>query len=216
MRSILLALCLLVWTAPGPVTAGVRIVDGDTLAIDGVKYRINGIDAPEAGQTCQRANGRDWRCGKAATDRLFALTDGRDIRCDALARDGYGRVVARCFADGRDLAAAMVREGLAWAFRKFSDEYAGQEARARRAGIGIWQGAATPAWEFRQARWTKATQGAPAGCPIKGNISKSGRIYHTPWSPWYTRTRISTAKGERWFCSEAEAVAAGWRAPYWH
>ena len=49
----------------------------------------------------------------------------------------------------------------------------------------------------------------------KGNINRDGeRIYHTPWgSQWHDRTRISAAKGEQWFCSEREALDAGWRAP---
>jgi hypothetical protein len=51
------------------------------------------------------------------------------------------------------------------------------------------------------------------GCRIKGNISQSGRIYHVPGSPSYDQTRIDESKGERWFCSEAQARAAGWRAP---
>lgn len=50
-------------------------------------------------------------------------------------------------------------------------------------------------------------------CRIKGNISDSGRIYHVPGSAWYDRTKIVTARGERWFCSEKDALAAGWRAP---
>ena len=51
-------------------------------------------------------------------------------------------------------------------------------------------------------------------CVIKGNINSRGeRIYHTPSSPWYSQTRISPLRGERWFCSEEEARAAGWRAP---
>jgi endonuclease YncB( thermonuclease family) len=55
---------------------------------------------------------------------------------------------------------------------------------------------------------------APNGaCRIKGNISESGKIYHVPGSEWYERTQIDPAKGERWFCTEAEAKAAGWRAP---
>jgi len=54
--------------------------------------------------------------------------------------------------------------------------------------------------------------GAPQGCAIKGNISRKGeRIYHVPGQEHYGATRISTGKGERWFCSEAEARAAGWR-----
>jgi len=51
-----------------------------------------------------------------------------------------------------------------------------------------------------------------AACIIKGNISDRGeRIYHMPGGEFYDRTRISLAKGERWFCSEADARAAGWR-----
>ena len=51
------------------------------------------------------------------------------------------------------------------------------------------------------------------GCLIKGNINNKGeRIYHLPGGKWYDRTKISTEKGERWFCSEAEAADAGWRA----
>jgi len=50
------------------------------------------------------------------------------------------------------------------------------------------------------------------GCAIKGNISSSGeRIYHVPGAQNYGRTVISPQKGERWFCTEAEAIAAGWR-----
>ncbi len=59
-----------------------------------------------------------------------------------------------------------------------------------------------------------AAQRAPRRCPIKGNISSAGRIYHVPWSEWYERTRIDPARGERWFCSEDDAIRAGWRAPY--
>jgi type II secretory pathway predicted ATPase ExeA len=56
--------------------------------------------------------------------------------------------------------------------------------------------------------------GAPAVCLIKGNINRNGeKIYHAPGTPSYDLTRIDESKGERWFCSEDEATAAGWRAP---
>jgi hypothetical protein len=56
------------------------------------------------------------------------------------------------------------------------------------------------------------TQEQRAGCVIKGNISSSGeRIYHLPGQRYYDKTVISWSKGERWFCTEQEAVAAGWR-----
>lgn len=49
-------------------------------------------------------------------------------------------------------------------------------------------------------------------CPIKGNTNDKGeRIYHAPWPPWYSKTKVNTGNGERWFCDEAEAVSAGWR-----
>lgn len=53
-------------------------------------------------------------------------------------------------------------------------------------------------------------------CDIKGNISiDSGeRIYHVPGQEFYSDTRIRLEYGERWFCSEAEARAAGWRKAY--
>ena len=68
--------------------------------------------------------------------------------------------------------------------------------------------------------WTTATRDAPrvaardrGGCNIKGNISHNSgrRIYHMPGDRDYERTRISTSRGERYFCTEAEARAAGWR-----
>jgi endonuclease YncB( thermonuclease family) len=207
----LIALVLMVSQA----AAEVRVVDGDTFDLDGVRYRINGIDAPEAGQKCLTKTGRDWSCGRAATDALFALLDGADVRCEDLVTDEYGRIVGACTADGRDVGSAMVRMGMAWAFVKFSDIYVAPQDAAKAAKIGIWQGRAEPAWDFRSNRWEVAAQDAPEGCPIKGNISPNGKIYHPPWSPWYGRTKITTSKGERWFCNEAEAIKAGWRAPYW-
>ena len=53
----------------------------------------------------------------------------------------------------------------------------------------------------------------PAGsCNIKGNIAVSGeRIYYLPHQEYYDAARISPLRGERWFCSEAQARAAGWR-----
>ena len=72
-----------------------------------------------------------------------------------------------------------------------------------------------PPWEHRSKRWETADPAAPnPNCPIKGNISSGGeKIYHTRWMTPYAKTRINEAKGERWFCGEAETRAAGWRPP---
>ena len=198
----------------GVALAETRVVDGDTLDVDGTIYRLNGIDAPEHGQTCGK-----WRCGQAATEALVDIVKGKDIKCDAIEEDGYGRTVATCFAGGSDIGADLVDKGMAWAFVRYSDAYVKEERAARARSSGIWSGQFQEPWVFRENKWNTAQsreQAAPAGCPIKGNISGNGRIYHAPWSPWYSRTRINTSKGERWFCSEADALAAGWRAPYWN
>ena len=208
---------LLLSSLPSPSLAqqNLRIVDGDTLDIGAVRYRINGIDAPEAGQRCGSPKG-EWQCGREATERLVQLTQGSVVSCDAITGDGRGRIVATCFANGIDLGAEMVRAGYAWAFVKYSSVYVPEETVARNKRVGIWRGEAQPAWDYRAERWSFAEQKAPSGCPIKGNISKNGKIYHAPWSPWYKKTRIDESKGERWFCSEDEAIEAGWRAPRWH
>ena len=192
--------------------AGYYVIDGDTIVVDKKTFRINGIDAPEAGQKCTSERGRQWGCGDAATNVLYELTRLGDVRCERIETDKYGRFVGTCFAGDVDLGQAMVERGMAWAFVRYSDIYESMERDAKRARIGIWRGPSVPAWEYRANRWKTASNSAPEGCAIKGNISSGGRIYHTPWSKWYAKTSINTAKGERWFCNEAEAVAAGWRA----
>lgn len=87
-------------------------------------------------------------------------------------------------AAGLDLGRLMVKEGLAWAFRKYSTDYVEAEDQARAAGVGIWEHESETRWHYRQARWNVALQKAPEGCPIKGNINRKGEhIYDAPWSP---------------------------------
>lgn len=204
-------------TEDAPLIAGnAVVVDGDTIRIGPVSIRIHGIDAPEQDQTCDKRSGQKWRCGEAATGAMSALVKGRTVECVPLDTDAYRRIVARCHAGDLDLGAEMVGRGFAWAYRRYADDYTQAEGIARANGRGIWQGEALPAWEYRADRWARAAAQTPERCPIKGNISNQGeRIYHTPWSPAYSKTRIDESKGERWFCDEAEAISAGWRAARW-
>lgn len=129
----------------------VRIHDGDTVTLDdGTRVRLWGIDAPELAQTCQDADGRSWACGKRARDALVAYIGGRPIDCQYRDRDRYGRLVAACSAGGQDLGTAMVRDGWAVAFTRYTDRYAGDEAEARRAGRGLWAGRFQAPEEWRQ------------------------------------------------------------------
>jgi endonuclease YncB( thermonuclease family) len=212
-----------------PAIEGIaRVVDGDTIEIGGTRIRLEGIDAPEGDQQCASRGGTGpgtgidsiWRCGQVATAELQRLVGRTPVRCDGRGIDKYGRTLAICFSGPMDINAEMVRRGLAWAFVKYSSAYVAEEAEARTRGVGIWQAATVTAWDHRAGRWAQASEGAPgkgAGngapgdCVIKGNITSGGRIYHMPWSPWYEKVRIEATKGERWFCNENEALAAGWR-----
>lgn len=192
--------------------ADIRVIDGDTFKINGKTIRIEGIDAPEIGQRCRDFSG-SWQCGDAASNTLKQIVSQGRVTCKVHFKDDYGRNIATCANRKGDIGKQMVLAGMAWAFVKYSDAYIAEERTARSNGIGIWQASTEPAWEFRSRKWASASNQSPNGCPIKGNISQNGKIYHPPWSPWYSRTRINTSKGERWFCSEAEAIRAGWRAP---
>jgi len=213
--AISLALFFIGAARAADVAGPARIIDGDTIEVAGQTIRLHGIDAPEAGQRCNAASGGTYRCDEAAMDRLQELVSA-GVRCTGSEMDDYDRLIAICTtAGGEDINAALVREGLAWAFVRYSRDYVAEEDEARAASLGVWQAENEAPWDYRARRWEVAEQEAPEGCPIKGNISENGRIYHAPWSPWYDRTKISLDKGERWFCSEREALDAGWRAPRW-
>jgi endonuclease YncB( thermonuclease family) len=196
------------------VNGKARVIDGDTIELSGQRIRFHGIDTPEAKQNCQRDE-VVWLCGAAATKTLRKLIGGAQVTCTQRDRDRYGRIVAVCRANGVNLNAAMVQSGMALAYRKYSDDYTGQEATAKAARRGLWAGQFVPPWDWRRGKRLAsetAVNDNPPGCRIKGNVdSKGDRIYHMPGGRWYDRTVITASKGERWFCSEDEAKAAGWR-----
>lgn len=121
------------------------ITDGDTLKHNNTIYRLWGIDAPETKQDC--ADG--WPAGRLATTRLQALIRGRTVMCEEKDRDRYGRTVAICRVAGEDLGATMVREGMAWAFVRYSRDYVRQEAAARAEGLGVHAHDCMFPWEWR-------------------------------------------------------------------
>lgn len=110
-----------------------EVIDGDTLRLNGITWRLHGIDAPEAKQTC--ADG--WWAGQEAYLALGRIVWTRKVECTEVTKDRYGRSVGRCTADGKDIGAQMVREGYAWAFTRYSAEYIGQENLARDQGLGV-------------------------------------------------------------------------------
>jgi Micrococcal nuclease (thermonuclease) homologs len=200
------------WFGMSDLTGTATVIDGNTIDLKGQRIRLGGIDAPEMAQVCGMATGGSWACGREAANALVKLTGNRQVVCLSHGTDKYDRVLGVCSVDGVEINAELVRQGLAWAFVKYSTSYVKQETEAKAAAVGVWQGDAQPAWIYRENRWKTAEGDAPAGCAIKGNITENGHIYHMPWSPWYGRVKIEPNRGERWFCSEDEAKSASWRS----
>lgn len=206
------ALAYLLFAASTTISGTADVVDGDTLHVGGARIRISGVDAPELSQRCGTGE-QKVRCGAMAADWLRTRIQGRTVVCQVVDTDRYGRSVAVCKADGQDIGAALVDSGWATAYRRYSLAYVAQENRARSARRGIWAlGFETPADYRRDRRLADVPVAPDPRCAIKGNISTSGaRIYHLPGTRAYPEVRIDLSKGERWFCSERDAVAAGWR-----
>lgn len=203
------------------ISGNATAIDGDTIKVWEISIRLEGIDAPEIAQACTRPSGRVWPCGEEAADRLRRILSAKTVRCRGDEKDQYGRLIATCFIDDENLNRRLVLDGWAVAFVRFSDTYVAEEQEARAARVGIWNGTFIRPVDFRAARYEEEKGSSKTGiasttCVIKGNINSKGeKIYHTPWSSrHYEQTKIDTGKGERWFCDEAEAVAAGWRPPY--
>lgn len=149
-------LLLLVWPvslSAQTITGIPRIIDGDTLEVQGQRIRLHGVDAPELSQTCTR-KGFTYHCGAVTLVRLEALVSGRPVTCAPSGRDRYERVVARCYVGDPhiDLGGWLVREGLAVAYTKYSTDYLPQESVARGARLGLWSGAFVPPAEWRRGK----------------------------------------------------------------
>jgi endonuclease YncB( thermonuclease family) len=188
------------------------VTDGDTVnVLDQTKtlhkIRLGGIDAPERSQ--------DF--GRKSTDNLARYVAGEYIEVEYSKRDRYGRIVGKLIKDGQDINLQQVKDGFAWHYKQYQGEQSASdrklyniaEVEARGSAIGLWSAPAMPPWEWRRIGSQQTTS---TGCNIKGNIGSSGkRIYHVPGGRWYGKTKINESKGERWFCSEEEARAAGWK-----
>lgn len=200
------------------------VIDGDTIEIHGERIRFNGIDAPESNQPCLNKNGKPYRCGAASAKALDQLLrSSSPTTCEFVTWDQYGRFVGDCYLNnGKSVHEWMVANGHALDWPRYSrGRYAAHQAHARRNRLGMWQGAFDAPWDWRRgkrssttatSRTTSAQVQRTGKCVIKGNISSKGRrIFHVPGQRDYENTKISEHKGERWFCSREEAIAAGWR-----
>jgi micrococcal nuclease len=196
----------------------VDVIDGDTIdvLIDGRELRVRyiGIDTPETVDPREPVG-----CfGREASEHNRQLVERRTVGLerDVSETDRFGRLLRYVWVDDRMVNARLVEEGYATATTfppdvRYADLFAALEAEAREGGRGLWSACVTPG--------PPLTADGPCDFSgtdeplIKGNISvhTGEKIYHVPGGEYYDQTVINEAKGERWFCTEAEAVAAGWR-----
>ncbi|MGA3306294.1 MAG: thermonuclease family protein [Stellaceae bacterium] len=113
--------------------------------------RLYGVDAFESAQTCRDAAGKVWPCGAVATERLKQLVSTTDFSChvDPEFVDRHAREFSFCTADGRDVGALLVTEGLAFAYGR-GGQYLPLEAEAKAARRGAWAGYFVRPQYFRQ------------------------------------------------------------------
>lgn len=126
-----------------------RVIDGDTLEIDGRRLTLWGVDAPEPQQACTLDDGSTWACGAEATRALLDRLGTAAVACEPRGRS-HGRAVALCRLDGEDLGAWMVTRGLALDYPVTSrGHYRRQERAAARARLGVHRGRFEDPWVYR-------------------------------------------------------------------
>lgn len=133
-------------TVPGEAF---RVIEGDTVALGSLKIRLVGIDAPEMAQQCNGADGALWECAAEAEDRIRdLLRNAEQVECFSNDRDNYGHYIASCQADGQDVGAQLVAEGLAWPDQE-QGYYRPEMEAARAESLGVWQADTPTPWEWR-------------------------------------------------------------------
>jgi len=215
--------------ATGSLLPVVSVADGDTItvAVNGVDERVRliGIDAPELHNPTEPTE-----CfAQESADFARGMLAGRSVRLVADPsqddRDKYGRLLRYVFLPaGINVNATLVESGFAYEYSydnryQFRDEFLADQRSAQSGGVGLWSAAACGGQRLPQgsAVTTSVAASPPAplpsdGCVIKGNINGKGeKIYHVPGDDSYDDTVVTPVKGERYFCSEADAIAAGWR-----
>lgn len=130
---------------PLSVSGRPRLIDGDSLYVQGVELRLIGIDAPEVAQNCSR-NQVLWPCGMEATRALRRFLGGASIICEGREHDVHDRLLATCKIRGENVNRWMVEQGWAVSFH----DYPAEERSARKAGRGIWSGSFVRPREWRE------------------------------------------------------------------
>jgi endonuclease YncB( thermonuclease family) len=126
-----------------------KVVDGDTIHINGEKIRFTGIDTPELKQTCIKEGIKNY-CGVTAKKILIDKIDNNTVECISEGKDQYKRTLAECFVNNESLSSYLVRSGYAFAYRRYSKKFIKDEDYARNKKIGMWSMKFQYPWDYRR------------------------------------------------------------------
>ena len=127
----------------------IKIIDGDTIHLNGEKIRFTGIDTPELKQTCTK-NNEVILCGIEARKLLIKKIGKNKVQCTKIGKDQYKRTLAECFVKDLSLSSFLVREGYAFAYRKYSKKFVNDEDYARKNNLGMWSMRFEYPWDWRK------------------------------------------------------------------
>ena len=127
----------------------IKIIDGDTIHLNNEKIRFTGIDTPELKQTCNKNNEIIY-CGIQARQLLINKIGKNKVNCVKEGKDQYKRTLAECFVNDLSLSRFLVREGYAFAYRKYSKKFIEDENFAKKNNMGMWSMKFEYPWDWRK------------------------------------------------------------------
>ena len=127
----------------------IKIIDGDTIHLNNEKIRFTGIDTPELKQTCKK-NSEIIYCGIEARQLLIDKIGKDKVICVREGKDRYKRTLAECFVNDLSLSRYLVREGYAFAYRKYSKKFINDEDFAKKNNMGMWSMNFEYPWDWRK------------------------------------------------------------------
>jgi len=127
----------------------IKIIDGDTIHLNNEKIRFTGIDTPELKQTCNRNNEIIY-CGIQARQLLINKIGKNKVNCIKEGKDQYKRILAECFVNDLSLSRFLVRQGYAFAYRKYSKKFIEDENFAKNNNMGMWSMKFEYPWDWRK------------------------------------------------------------------
>ena len=150
MKKIIKILILgLLFSSPS-LSNSLKVIDGDTIVLNGEKIRFSGIDTPELKQTCLKDNEKVG-CGMLAKKLLVKKIGNNTPICIGKKKDFYKRTLAECFVNGESLSKFLVRSGYAFAYRKYSTKFIEDENYAKTKKLGMWSMTFQYPWDFRKS-----------------------------------------------------------------